>query len=215
MPASQQQLRQSQAELTKLATQDLTTVWTQVSSFQDARTVLPQTLPALINEYGSASAAMAAEWYAQARDEALVSGLFTPIPARILDSGVPQLVDWAVSTGFNLDNVLSLVDGGVSRRIQDWGRQTIVTSSLRDPQADGWQRVGAGACDFCLVLISRGAVYSEATADFSAHDACHCQAVPAFRGQARPVRPFKPSVRRSEADSQRAREWIAEHPSTG
>lgn len=215
MPGSPAELRQSQAELTSLAAADLTTVWTQIGSFDDARVVLDGALPALINEYGSASAATAAEWYAQARDQARISGLFTPMPARLLEQGTAELVKWAVDTGFNLDNVKTLVEGGMSRRIQDWGRQTIVSSSLQDPAADGWQRVGAGACDFCAMLIGRGAVYSEATADFSAHDACHCQAVPAFGGKPRPVRPFRPSAKRSEADAQRAREWIASHPASG
>lgn len=215
MPGSQLELRQSQAELTALATADLTTVWQQVGDFQEARTTLEGVLPDLVNLYGSASASLAAEWYTEARDLARVPGRFVPLPARIAKTGTSELVSWAVSTGFNLDNVFSLVDGGMSRRIQDWGRQTIVSSSLSDPQSDGWQRAGAGACDFCLMLISRGAVYSEKTADFAAHDACHCQAVPAFRGQARPVKPFKASVRRSKADSKRAREWIADHPPVG
>ena len=53
-------------------------------------------------------------------------------------------------------------------------------SSTTDPKARGWQRVGVGECDFCSMLIGRGAVYSEATADFLSHDHCHCYAEPAF-----------------------------------
>src|SRR5699024_506029 len=87
----------------------------------------------------------------------------------------------------------------------------IMDSSLADPAADGWQRTGIGECQFCEMLISRGAVYSASTADFAAHDNCKCSAVPAFGGQPRPVRPYTPSQRHSEADQARAKAWISKN----
>jgi hypothetical protein len=62
------------------------------------------------------------------------------------------------------------------------------------------------------MLIGRGAVYSEATADFAAHDHCKCSAVPAFDGEPRPVKPFTPSLREAtDADRARVREYLATH----
>jgi hypothetical protein len=72
------------------------------------------------------------------------------------------------------------VAGGLQRIIANADRQTIQASSIADPGARGWAREGSGNCDFCAMLIGRGAVYTEATADFDSHDHCGCIAVPAF-----------------------------------
>src|SRR5450756_974958 len=50
--------------------------------------------------------------------------------------------------------------------------------SVADRRARGWARAGTGRCDFCAMLIGRGAVYTEATANFETHDHCGCVAVP-------------------------------------
>lgn len=71
--------------------------------------------------------------------------------------------------------------GAAGRLVLDAGRETVRRSTLADPQAVGWQRVGIGRCDFCRMLLGRGAVYSEETADFQAHDHCTCSAEPVFR----------------------------------
>ncbi|MBQ1163684.1 hypothetical protein KBZ21_37435, partial [Streptomyces sp. A73] len=36
---------------------------------------------------------------------------------------------------------------------------------------------------FCKMLAVRGAVYERDTANFRAHEGCHCGVVPIFRGQ--------------------------------
>jgi hypothetical protein len=66
------------------------------------------------------------------------------------------------------------------------GRQTITEAVAQDPKAKGWERVIApGACSFCSMLASRGAVYrSRESAKFLAHDHCHCTPLPLFVGQA-------------------------------
>jgi hypothetical protein len=97
----------------------------------------------------------------------------------------------------------------MQRRIANVSRYTVAESSVADPGATGWQRVGAGSCAFCRMLIGRGAVYTEAGADFASHDHCNCSAVPAFGGQPRPVKAFTPSSRgTSSADHDRARAWM-------
>lgn len=138
-------------------------------------------LPDLVHTYGVVSAALAAEWYSDARQLARVAGRrFDPVPFWLDDTRTEELAQWAVSTGTNLDNVLVLVNGGVSRRVQNYGRMTVATAAIADPRARGWKRVGTGRCDFCKKTIALGAVYSEAGADFHSHDGCGCQAAPAF-----------------------------------
>jgi hypothetical protein len=68
------------------------------------------------------------------------------------------------------------------RRILEAPRRRIIALSERDDDARGWTRVSDGnPCSFCAMLIGRGPVYSEGTADFEAHDGCGCSAAPVFR----------------------------------
>lgn len=66
--------------------------------------------------------------------------------------------------------------GTTMRTIQDSGRLV------------GYRRVAGRPepCPFCLMLISRGAVYSQQTAAFQAHDRCWCTPEPLYRREAEP-----------------------------
>lgn len=204
-------LRDGVAELTDEAATDLQVVWRTVEKAVDAGEALNDILPALVDQYGQAAAAMAADWYDDLRAKAEVSRSFRADPIDIKDSGTGALIGWALAEASDYPTFQTLILGGTQRRIANFARGTVTTASTADPGAHGWQRVGTGECDFCEMLLGRGAVYSETTADFAAHDHCKCQAVPAFDGQPKPVKPYTPSVRHSEADQARAREWIAEH----
>lgn len=209
--ATPAELRRGEQALARLAANDLAALWRQVSNAVEARKALDDVLPNLIRTYGEAAASLAADWYDEARAAAAVSKSFTALPASLDEQGAHALSGWAADKGTTIEEVLTLAQGGMSRRIVDWSRQTVMGSALADPSADGWQRVGVGECDFCSMLIGRGAVYSEASADFASHDHCRCSAVPAFRGEPRPVKPYTPSPRQSEADRDRAKAWIADH----
>lgn len=211
MAGSPADLSRAERRLTRMAANDLAALWRQVSNFAEARVALADVLPSLVRTYGEAAAVVAADWYDEARAAAEVSGSFRALPAAIADPGVDALAGWAASKGTDLAAIRELAAGGMERRILNFSRQTVMGSSLADPRADGWQRVGLGECDFCAMLIGRGAVYSEATADFASHDHCHCGAVPAFKGRPRSVKPYTPSLRQSDADKARAKAWIAEH----
>ncbi len=174
-------LRSQQADLTRLAASDLSALWRQVDDATTARMALFDVLPKLITTYGSAAASIASDWYDDVRDSAGVKGNFRAVPADPGDQNAGALIAWATSTATSVDTALPLVTGGAVRRIRNYSRQSIMGSSLTDPQARGWQREGDGeSCDFCLMLIERGAVYTEDTADFLSHDNCNCDAVPAF-----------------------------------
>lgn len=206
------QLRDRQQALTRLALNDLAAMWRQVSNAVEARKALQDVLPALLETYGQAAAAVAADWYDEAREAAGVGRAFRAIPASIGEQAPDALALWASEKGTDLAAVRALAEGGIQRRITAWSRETVMGSALADPSADGWQRVGSGSCAFCAMLIGRGAVYSEASADFASHDHCNCAAVPAFEGEPRPVKQYTPGPRHgSEADFARAKAWIAEH----
>lgn len=210
------QLRDAVADLSALAAADVRELFRLVTSPLEARDGLQELLPALIDTYGTAASSVAADWYEEAREEAEVAGRFRAIAVDVADSGAEELAGWGVTPLFadepDWRRSLVLIEGGLERRIANASRDTIRTSSIEDPQADGWQRAGSGACAFCAMLIGRGAVYSERSVDFASHDACRCYAQPAFRGRPRPVRPYTPSERvASDADRARVREYLALH----
>ena len=165
-------LRDGVGELTNEAAADLQVVWRSVEKAVDAGEALNDILPALVDQYGVAAAAMAAQWYDSLRDKAEVAGSFRSDPIDIKDSGTGALIGWALSEATDYPTFQTLILGGTQRRIANFARSTVTTASVADPGAHGWQRVGTGECDFCEMLLGRGAVFSEATADFAAHDHC-------------------------------------------
>lgn len=211
---SPSELRSGVAELAAVANDDLAALWDQVETAAEARTALADLLPALVDVYGDAAAALAADWYDELRDEKEIRGRFTAIAADTTDRGVHELAGWAVEPLAVNDTdwaaVRTRLYGGLQRRITDVARDTITLSSVADPGADGWQRVArGGGCAFCRMLAGRGAVYTSRTADFSSHDSCHCVATVAWKGMERPVKPYTPSEQTiTDADRARVQAWM-------
>lgn len=178
------QLRSDVATLANAASRELAAVWRGAETALAIEAALRDILPALIDEYGASAALIAADWYDDLRDERGVRGRFTAIPAEISNPGAQSLVGWALAEAKDPANLLAfrhLIEGGTQRRIANFSRLTVSGSSIADPQARGWMRTGTPRCDFCRMLIGRGAVYTEASADFESHDHCNCAAVPAWR----------------------------------
>lgn len=208
------QYRADVAELARLAQVDLSVLWRQISDGVVARELLVQVLPELTAVYGSAAGTLAADWYDEARESNAVAGRFRAQVAPLPDTGRSDaLARWAVEPMFDAEpdaaKALGRAQGGLQKTITDVGRYTMSESAVADPGARGWQRVGDGECGFCAMLIARGAVYSEASADFGSHDHCNCAAEPAWGGKPLPVKPYTPSLKQaSEADRARTRAWI-------
>lgn len=70
--------------------------------------------------------------------------------------------------------------GAAQRHVLNGGRETVRLTAVADPRMQGWRRVGTPDCDFCKMLLGRGAVYTEASAQFRSHDRCDCTAEPAY-----------------------------------
>lgn len=211
-------LRRDVTHLTDLAERDLATIWAQVTTAAEAAEALNDILPALIQQYGEAAALLAVEWYDDLREQIGVPGRFRAIAADIPDVGAQSLTAWAAREATDLTTMQALILGGTQRRIANFSRRSVIDSTFADPRAEGWMRTGIGECDFCRMLISRGAVYTEKTVRFGAHDHDQCQAAPSW---GRPSDVFdvdeyrRSTGRRSDraraADNARAREWIADN----
>lgn len=172
----------------------------------------------IVEAYGDVAATVAADWYDETRAAQRVTGGYRARLAPPIETGrIEGMVRWAVSPLFedfiDWDAALHWLLLGSERQVRNAGRDTVITNSLDDPQATGWQRVTSGGCGFCQMLAGRGAVYrSERTASFGAHDNCRCSVAVAWDGRPRPVRAYEVSERDiSDADRARAREWMRAH----
>lgn len=208
-----EQFRRALRDLNILSRRDIDALWRSVGADPKA---LMELLPELVDTYGSAAASLAADWYDEIRADSGAKGSYRALVPEPGDTGTSALVGWATSTATDEDAFKQLVLGGLQRRISNFARDTITSNSIRDPGADGWMRIGHGACDFCAMLIGRGAVYTKKSVQFHSHDDCNCGAAPAFNPeQVHKIRgEFVPSARRRsqetrDADNARVRAWIA------
>lgn len=172
-------LKRETAGLVRLADRDLAALWRMVSQGAAAETALRDLLPAIVEEYGSAGAAAAADWYDDQREKAGVGRRFFATPVDVSDRGAHSLIGYALNTATDDKALHELILGGVQRRIADHLRLTITSNSIADPAAEGWMRVGSGECEWCQQYLDGEIHYADGY-DFDAHDWCKCDAVPAF-----------------------------------
>lgn len=211
-----EQFRRIIRDLNLSAQRDLQQVWQATGGDPVA---LAEALEELVRTYGSASASLAADWYDELRADTGVRPGFSAIIPEPAAPGTSALVGWAVKTATDEESFRSLISGGLQRRITNYSRGVLTTSSVRDPRAKGWIRIGHGSCGWCAMLISRSVLYTrEDTADFAAHDHCNCSVAPAWApDQIKKVREeFVPSARRRSeeakaADVARAKRWIEQN----
>lgn len=153
-------------------------------SFESRRLQLLDTMPGVAAFYSEGSAALAADFYDDARVG--VAGRYAAVPV-VLDRTVKirRGVAWA-SGPLSVDDwdaaearMAELMRSEITRPYRD----TIITNRKADPQCVGWKRIArAASCGFCKALADRGAVYKKETAYFASHDNCMCTCAPVFRG---------------------------------
>jgi hypothetical protein len=191
------QQRQQQLALRAQMVRTLMAIW---PALDPAR--LDATFPAwsaavgqIIMSQRATSSSLAAEYLAASRRAARVSGPAVIVPA---DPVVLQRLDASLRVTSVIQVKRSMIAGRPIAQAMDaafvsstgaatnlaleGGRETLQQSIKADPKIVSWQRIGGGkSCDFCAMLIGRGAVYKEETVDFPAHDHCACMSQPLYR----------------------------------
>lgn len=119
----------------------------------------------------------------------------------------PVAVKTAASNGADAATAVATAGvqlaGASTRLVLLGGRRTIADTVKEAPEILGYRRVGiGGSCDFCSMLISRGAQYKDrASASVTSggrsgskqapgskfHDHCNCQPEPVYSDQAEPL----------------------------
>lgn len=216
--AAPRRLRAAQRGLTQLLLRDMRKLRRLVvpSRLEESLPDWMVAVESLVTEYGQASATVAADFYEAQRADAAVPGEFaarTPDPPP--SEQVEASLRWATKDVWARDDAVATqvqlrplgdrlavaevkAEQVTQKLVADQGRETIRQAVREDRQAIGFARAAAlGACAFCALMASRGAVYvtaesagREANERFSGdasvakfHDNCHCAIIPVFRGQ--------------------------------
>lgn len=192
-----QRYSQSQQSIAQRAAQAIVNLWTRIidpAHFNDGWKTLGPLVNGIIATHYDASAANAAQYYANSR--VIAGNAYMAVPGQTPDMAYINNVADAMGPGqfyhFLPEQPADAASGmardalrGASTRmVMMGGRDTVTATAHQDPEARGWERViNPGACGFCAMLAGRGAVYKASTVDFRAHDHCHCVARPVFIGQ--------------------------------
>ena len=179
-------------------------------------TALMDLAPGIVDTWRLAAASAGADWYDQLRDTAGIAGRFSAI-VELDDPGAEALAGWAAEPLNQPEPDLAAarerLEGGLQKRMANAANLTVTRSATEDPHARGYmRRTKSGACKFCRMVASRGAVYTRSSARFACHEHCFCEAVPAWGGKALPVHKYRPSDRpATPADRARVKKWINEN----
>ena len=145
----------------------------------------------VVSQFGDVAASLAAEWYDDIRVSEGVRGSFRALPhdSPYDSAAVDGMVRRAVAPMFDevpdVSAVMRTVAQNVGKYVLGASRETVRRNSFIDPNGTGFQRVARpGSCDFCLMLVGRGAVYKRETAFFASHGDCNCAAVPSWERDA-------------------------------
>lgn len=127
---------------------------------------MAEVLLATAEKYGPAAGAIAADYYDEVRVAAGAAGRFTPLVAALpAVDRFESLAGWSVGPMFGADpdpaKALTKMNGGLTRIVQNVGRETIAGAVASDPARPYYARhASANACAFCGMLASRGPIYT-------------------------------------------------------
>ena len=189
--ATAQQARLAMTVITAAAVRDAHRLLaaTDGRSPEDARRILLNGVPQIVDHYARGTATLGADFYEEAREAAGFTGFTatTLIPDRTHQ--IRTNVAWATQPLFDRDltaTAASRLRQVVQPEVANAFRDTIVGNAREDSFAAGWQRTTragtgrTGPCKFCLMLADRGAVYKRDTVNFAAHPDCQCGAQAVF-----------------------------------
>ncbi|NKG21100.1 hypothetical protein [Paeniglutamicibacter terrestris] len=183
------QLRDAQAEVVSMVQDLLDSMFWSMTMTDPARVrdALLEFVPLLVDQYGSMSAQIAAEWY-----DDVVGGSRAAVaapavyPVGVTDAKVRFFAGHLFGDTAAPDLALAGISQALGKYVRQSGRNTIISNAEAFGQR--WARVpkGAKTCAFCLMLASRsmGWLYESAQSAGDKrqggeeyHGDCNCEAV--------------------------------------
>lgn len=142
----------------------------------------------VVPAFYDAAGSLAVSWYDEIRAEARPTTVYTPtiigdpatdwIEREVAKFARQMEGDLETLSRQMVDEAARLAEKEAARGFRD----TVTGNTRMDEDAIGWSRVARpGACKFCVMVASRGAVFRRETADFAAHKSCNCASRPEFR----------------------------------
>lgn len=195
----------AQVALSATFIQAMKRAWPLVN-LRDLKGSLPQyrqAVNALVQHFGPASAALSADYFDTMRlDAGITSPFRTPIvdppPVAQVDASIGWATNdlWTIATETEVSVVEAAqvkAEGAAQKIVTDQGRNELIAAIEADKEARGFARVTKpGACAFCTMLATRGAVYADRNTFASSnarfegsglvkvHNGCSCTFVPLF-----------------------------------
>lgn len=182
-------------DLRAASARTVTDIWNNVDldNLSAASSVLQETMPIVVAEFGDIAATVAADFYDEIRDQSTASQAYrTQLAAAAPSEQVAASTRWALGPMFSpepdspaaLARLLQVAD----RMVLSQGDATIRRNVSSDPARPRWAWVPNGkTCAFCTLKASRGAVYHTSdTAAGGRHADCDCATVPIFPGDKYP-----------------------------
>lgn len=153
------------------------------------RTACIEVLSPLCAEFADLTAALGAEFYDEVRGMSGAKGTFK---ARVesgfdpdaYEGGVRAMMDVLVKDRAATDRFEREMLDRVDEECRRGANRCVAKNARRDKLKPKFARVPSGAdtCPFCLMLASRGFVYTSEDAASHAHRHCDCRVVPQFDG---------------------------------
>lgn len=181
MPTSAQisPLRKNLATVAKLARRELDGLWATMdrSDMVKVRQALEEFFPILIEQYGNVASIAAADWY-----ESVYQEYATLVGANVNTEQVNARMRWAITEAFGGDPDQAAATLGMvtDELVKQFGRDTVQLSAGSNGRRFARVPTGGETCGFCLMLGSRGFVYtseSEAGQMAKYHGDCDCAVV--------------------------------------
>lgn len=178
-PAEAARFRAANDDLTRRITRDIQKAWRALgaTSPEGKRDALLDIVPGLVETYGEAGAVVALEYF-----ESTTGATGTIYPGSTPDAvqGSIRAVIGGLWEGRDAE-VLAAVVASATRHMLQVGRSTIYESARATPGVRFARVPEPGACDWCRIMSSRGAVYlTKRTAGGDGndyHDDCNCDPV--------------------------------------
>lgn len=199
--------RQGLDDVVMLAKAELVQLWPALPAddVPQLKAELPDVMLALVAEYGSMAAVLAADWYTELRQEAEAeTSYLTVLAATATAEAMASEIGYAGSGAYTSPTKALIDAAAVLDKFVAYGqRDTIDLNVNMDPEPGvTWARMAQGdACAFCAMLATRGADYrSQGSAIVVTgagsrpsrqgkrapgekyHDDCRCVATPVFTG---------------------------------
>lgn len=192
--------RAAQAAFVSLIADLIARAWDALFDPHDLKGSTPKlaaAVEAIVTHYGRASSAAALDFYRSERRATGVPGRpslnLSPVaPTEDVRAAVERALHplYGPVTPEAIQTAQNVLTSETEQMVLDQSRGTLVGAVEADREAKGWARVTEpGACSFCRLLATRGAIYkTETSGDFRAHHkqsdgsggTCRCHVEPTF-----------------------------------